>query len=162
LGRDYRIDLQVVRKTHLNTFAHSKVIGFTWLFTSHALPVGTRLQGKETNTSCPYCGEPENIRHMAYNYCVAKYIRKWVFKEWWYCTTKSWWYKHPTFEESFFNEGISTFEVLRRTLHNIATYHIWRYRCNFLYRGEITLSVVTANNIWVEFTQTLRCQTKSH
>jgi hypothetical protein len=65
---------------------------------------------------------------------------------------------HPKFEEAFFNEGTSTFEVLRRTLNYIAIYHIWRYRCNILYRGEITPTVVTANNIRVEFTQTLRAR----
>jgi hypothetical protein len=42
--RDYGINLKEICKTHLNTFAHSKVKGFMWLFTSHALPVGTRLR----------------------------------------------------------------------------------------------------------------------
>jgi hypothetical protein len=65
---------------------------------------------------------------------------------------------HPKFEKAFFNEGTSTFEVLRRTLNDIATYHIWRYRCNILYRGEITPTVVMANNIWVEFTQMLQAR----
>jgi hypothetical protein len=41
--RDYGINLTRVRRDHLNTFAHSKVKGFMWLFLSHALPVGTRL-----------------------------------------------------------------------------------------------------------------------
>jgi hypothetical protein len=56
---------------------------------------------------------------------------------------------------------ISTWVVLYlqiRTLNDIATYHIWRYRCNILYRGEITPTVVTANNIWMEFTQTLQAR----
>jgi hypothetical protein len=51
---------------------------------------------------------------MAYDCCVAQYIRKKVFKEWWFRTTESRWYNHPTFEEAFFSEGTSTFEVLRR------------------------------------------------
>jgi hypothetical protein len=154
--RDYGVDLKEIRKTHLNTFAHSKVKGFMWLFTSHALPVGARLRRKETDNRCPHCMEVEDIKHMAFDCIVAKNIRDMVFTEWWSRTTESWWLNHPKFEEAFFNEG--TFEVLRRTLNDIATYHIWRYRCNILYRGEITPTVVTANNIWVEFTQTLRAR----
>jgi hypothetical protein len=102
--------------------------------------------------------EVEDIKHMAFDCIVAKNIHDMVFTEWWSRTTESWWLNHPKFEEAFFNEGTSTFEVLRRTLNDIATYHIWRYRCNILYRGEITPTVVTANNIWVEFTQTLRAR----
>jgi hypothetical protein len=41
--RDYGMDLEKVRKLHLNMFAHSKVKGFMWLWCSHALPAGTRL-----------------------------------------------------------------------------------------------------------------------
>jgi hypothetical protein len=102
--------------------------------------------------------EVEDIKHMAYDCCVAQYIHKKVFKEWWFCTTESRWYNHPTFEEAFFSEGTSTFEVLRRTLNDIATYHIWKLRCNILYREELILSVVTANNIWMECTQTLKAR----
>jgi hypothetical protein len=95
---------------------------------------------------------------MAFDCIVAKNIHDMVFMEWWSRTTESWWLNHPKFEEAFFNEGTSNFEVLKRTLNDIATYHIWRYRCNILYRGEITPMVVTANNIWVEFTQMLRAK----
>jgi hypothetical protein len=154
--RDYGIDLKEVRRAHLNTYADSKVKGFMWLFTSHALLVGTRLCSKDACNRCPHCIEVEDIKHMAYDCCVAQYIRKKVFKEWWFCTTESRWYNHPTFEEAFFSEGTSTFEVLRRTLNDIATYHIWKLRCNILYREELIPSPVTANNIWVEFTQTLK------
>jgi hypothetical protein len=87
--RDYTIDLKQVRKVHLNTFAQSKIKGFMWLFTSHALPVGTRLRGKDANPSCPHCGEREDIRHMAFDCPVATDIRKMVFREWWYRTTES-------------------------------------------------------------------------
>jgi hypothetical protein len=155
--RDYGVDLKEIRKTHLNTFAHSKVKGFMWLFTSHVLPVGTRLRHKETNNRCPHCIEVEDIKHMAFDCIVAKNIRDMVFTEWLSYTIESWWLNHPKFEEAFFNEGTSTFEVLR-TLNDIATYHIWRYRCNILYRREITPTVVMANNIWVEFTQTLQAR----
>jgi hypothetical protein len=151
--RDYGIDLKEVCRAHLNTYTDLKVKGFMWLFTSHALLVGTRLRGKDACNRCLYCMEVEDIKHMAYDCCVAQYIRKKVFKEWWFHTTESRWYNHPTFEEAFFSEGTS---VLRRTLNDIATYHIWKLRCNILYREELILSVVTANNIWVEFTQTLK------
>jgi hypothetical protein len=39
--RDYDINLARVRREHLNTFTHSKVKGFMWLFCNHALLVGT-------------------------------------------------------------------------------------------------------------------------
>jgi hypothetical protein len=139
-------------------YAHSKVKSFMWLFTSHALPVGIRLRRKETDNRCPHCTEVEDIKHIAFDCTIAKNIRDMVFMEWWSHTTESWWLNHPKFEEAFFNEGTSTFEVLRRTLNDIVTYHIWRYMYNILYRGEITPTVVTANNIWVEFTQMLRAR----
>jgi hypothetical protein len=47
---------------------------------------------------------------------------------------------------------------VRKTLNDIATYHIWKLRSNILYREELISSVVTANNIWVEFTQTLKAR----
>jgi hypothetical protein len=80
--------------------------------------------------------EVEDIKHMAFDCIVAKNICNVVFTEWWSHTTESWWLNHPKFEEAFFNEGTSTFEVLRRTLNEIATYQFWRYRCNILYRGD--------------------------
>jgi hypothetical protein len=58
------------------------------------------------------------------------------------------------FEEAFFFKGSDTLEVAQRTLNDIATYHIWKYRCSILYDGDekITLAVIPANNIWIEFT----------
>jgi hypothetical protein len=38
--RDYGVDLDKVCKLHLNTFAHSNVKGFMWLWCCHALPAG--------------------------------------------------------------------------------------------------------------------------
>jgi hypothetical protein len=93
--RDYGINLKEVRRAHLNTYADLKVKGFMWLFTSHALPVGTRLHGKDACNRCPHCMEVEDIKHMAYDCCVAQYIRKKVFKERWFRTTESRWYNHP-------------------------------------------------------------------
>jgi hypothetical protein len=63
--RDYNINLVRVWREHPNTFAHSKVKGFMWLFCSHALPVGTRMRGKNARTKCPYCYEEEDIHHMS-------------------------------------------------------------------------------------------------
>jgi hypothetical protein len=59
--RDYGVDLEKVCKLHLSTFAHSKVKGLMWLWCSHALPAGTRLRGKDTNSACPHCGEIETL-----------------------------------------------------------------------------------------------------
>ena len=50
--RDYAINLQVVRNNHKKTWANSKVKGFMWLLTSHALPVGTRLRGPGEGVLC--------------------------------------------------------------------------------------------------------------
>jgi hypothetical protein len=48
--------------------------------------------------------------------------------------------------------------VAARTLNDIATFHIWKDRCNVLYSRDIMPSVITANNIWVEFTSTVRAR----
>jgi hypothetical protein len=82
-----------------------------WLFCSHALPVGTRLQGKTAKIECPQCGKPEDIRHMAFDCPVAKYVRKMVFKEWWAHTTDSSWANHPTFIGCFFFKGDNVLEI---------------------------------------------------
>jgi hypothetical protein len=93
--RNYGVDLKEICKTQFNTFVHSKVKSFMWLFTSHALPVGTRLRCKETDNRCPYCMEVEDIKHMAFDCIVAKNIHDMVFTEWWSRTTESWWFNHP-------------------------------------------------------------------
>jgi hypothetical protein len=147
--RDYSVDLEQVRKLHLNTFAHSKVKGFIWLWCIHVLPAGTRLRGKDASSACLHCGKTEDIRHMTYDCIVAAYIREIVFTEWWACTTDSKWVMQPSFENGFFNENNSTMAVAARTLNDIATYHIWKNRCNVLYGGDVMPSVVIANNIWV-------------
>jgi hypothetical protein len=152
---NYGINLSKVRQEHLSTFASSKIKGFMWLLCSHALLVGTRLRGKGAKTECPHCREPEDIRHMAFDCLVAKYIRKKVFKEWWAHTTDCSWVMHPTFKSCFFNKGDNTLEIAKRTLNDIAIYHIWRYRCNIIYGGKVTPSVITANEIWVEFTNSI-------
>jgi hypothetical protein len=78
---NYKINLQKVRQKHLSIFASSKIKGFMWLFCSHALPVGTRLQGKKAKIECPQCRKPEDKRHMAFDCPVAKYTCKMVFKK---------------------------------------------------------------------------------
>jgi hypothetical protein len=156
--RDYSVDLEQVRKLHLNMFTHSKVKGFMWLWCSHALPAGTMLRGKDASSACPHCGKTEDIRHMIYDCIVAAYIREIVFTEWWAYITDSKWVMQPFFKNAFFNENNSTMAVAAKTLNDIATYHIWKDRCNVLYGRDIMPSVVTANNIWVEFTSTIRAR----
>jgi hypothetical protein len=48
--------------------------------------------------------------------------------------------------------------VAARTLNDIATFHIWKDRCNILYGRDIMPSMITAKNIWVEFTSTIRAK----
>jgi hypothetical protein len=89
---------------------------------------------------------------------TARYIRKIVFKEWWSHTRDHAWSHNHGFKEAFFFKGSNMLEVAKRTLNNIATYHIWKYRYGILYDGDekITLAVITANNIWIEFTLSLK------
>jgi hypothetical protein len=152
--RDYGVDFEKVRKLHLSTFAHSKVKGFMWLSPFQQAP------GLEARmpTQHAHCGEVEDIRHMTYDCMVAAYIRDIVFTEWWACTTDSKWVRRSMFESAFFNKNNTTMAVATRTLNDIATFHIWKDRCNVLYGRDITPSVITANNIWVEFTSTIRAR----
>jgi hypothetical protein len=62
------------------------------------------------------------------------------------------------FESAFFNEDNTTIAVAARTLNDIATFQIWKDRCNILYSRDIMPSMITANNIWVEFTSTIRAK----
>jgi hypothetical protein len=57
-------------------------------------------------------------------------------------------------------KGSDMLEVAKCTLNNIAMYHIWKYRCSILYDGDkkITLAVITANNIWIEFTSAIKAR----
>ena len=72
-------------------------------------------------------------------------------------TGDSSWYNNDQFKKAFFFKGTNTLETAKRTLNDIVTYSIWRYRCKVLYEGRehIIPSVVTANNIWLEFTSTI-------
>ena len=78
-----------------------------------------------------------------------------VFKEWWARTTDCSWSTHPTFESCFFFGGNNTLEMAKRSLNNIVTHHIWKNRCNTLYRGDSTPPTVVANEVWIEFTHTI-------
>jgi hypothetical protein len=122
------------------------------------LPAGTKLRGKDASSAYLHCRKTEDIRHMIYDCILAAYIRKIVFTEWWAHTTDSKWVMQPSFEDTFFNENNSTMAVAARTLNDIATYHIWKDRCNVLYGRDVMPSVVIANNIWVEFTSTIRAR----
>jgi hypothetical protein len=39
-------------------------------------------------------------------------------------------------------------------------YHIWKYQCSILYDSneKITLAIITANNIWIEFTSAIKAR----
>ena len=109
-----------------------------WLFISHALPVGTRLRGKDTDPSCPHCGKDEDICHMAYDCPMARDVRYMVFREWWHRTGDLLPCTNPSFTRAFFGGGKDTLVVLQRTLNDIATYQIWSSRCRELYDGGMT------------------------
>jgi hypothetical protein len=68
----------------------------------------------------PIYREPEDIRHMAFNCLVAKYICKKVFKEWWARTTDCLWVMHPTLKSCFFSKGDNTLEIAKKMLNDIA------------------------------------------
>jgi hypothetical protein len=89
---------------------------------------------------------------------VAAYIRDIVFTEWWAHTTDSKWVMRSVFEGAFFSEDNTTIAVATRTLNDITTFHIWKDRCNVLHGREITPLLIIANNIWVEFTSTIRAR----
>ena len=46
-------------------------------------------------------------------------------------------------------------EIAKRSLNDIVTYHIWKDRCNALYKGDSTPPMVVANEVWTEFTHTI-------
>jgi hypothetical protein len=54
---------------------------------------------------------------------------------------------------AFFNKNNTTIAVAARTLNDIATFYIWKDGSK-----DIMLSVIIANNIWVEFTSTIRAR----
>jgi hypothetical protein len=118
------------------------------------------MRGKKAGTKCPHCYEEEDIHHMAFDCTTAKYIRKIVFKEWWSCTKDHAWSHNHGFKEAFFFKGFDMLEVAKRTLNDIARYYIWKYRCSIFYDGDekITLAVITANNLWIEFTSAIKAR----
>jgi hypothetical protein len=155
--RDYSVDLEQVRKLHLNTFAHSKVKGFMWLWCSHALPAGTRLRGKDASSACPHCGKTEDIRHMTYDCIVAAYIREIVFTEWWACTTDSKWVMQPFFEDAFLTRITALWQELLGP--SITLPHTTFGKIGAMsYMAEMSHHQWLAKNIWVEFTSTIRAR----
>jgi hypothetical protein len=159
--RDLNINLKAARSCHKKTWADSKVRGFMWLFTSHALPVGTRLRGKGANTPCPLCTGTEDIEHMAFKCPHAQGIRKAVALEWWARTNDARWSLDHTFKEAFFGPTPKeALEVAWLTLTGITTWHIWRIRCAWAYdRKEVIPIASTTNAIWHDFESALlaRC-----
>jgi hypothetical protein len=161
--KKYNIDLQGVHKGYRKTFAHSKIKGFIWLLVSHALPVGTRLFGKESNTTCPRCGHhKEDIEHMAVKCPYAKDVRKATFKEWFVRTGDSKGYHHLGTKEALFNiEVDSPLGTAWATLNAILLHHLWKDRCNKLYRQEKSPPAISLTNaIWTEFEASLQARTK--
>ena len=77
-----------------------------WLFYSHALPVRTRLRGKDADTSCKICGREESISHMASLCPKAKITWKLVTKEWLARTGQEKWFDNPTLPNIFFDKSI--------------------------------------------------------
>ena len=66
--RDYSADHLKLRSLARKSWAHSRIRGFNWLLASHALPVATRMRGKDSHNTCKCCGKAdETIRHMAYS-----------------------------------------------------------------------------------------------
>jgi hypothetical protein len=59
------------------------------------------------------------------------------------------------FKSCFFFKRNNMLEIAKRMLNDIATYHIWKGRCSRSYEGKITPSAVMANEIWVEFTNSI-------
>jgi hypothetical protein len=118
------------------------------------------MRGKNANSKCPHCHEEEDICIMAFDCTMVRYIRKTVFKEWWSQTRDHRWAHPHKFEEALFFKGSETLEIAKHTLNDITMYYIWKYRCNILYDGDekVTLAAVTANNIWVEFTTTIKAR----
>jgi hypothetical protein len=92
----------------------------------------------------------------AFDCTTAKYIRNIVLKEWWSQTGDP-----GGLAPTFFSKGSETLEVAKRTLNDITTSHIWKYRCNILYDGnkKVTLAVATAKTSgWIS----LQSQAQSH
>ena len=59
-------DVQSAIRENWASQASLKVKGFMWLFWNHALPVGERMFGSDTDKSCPRCGSLETIKHCTY------------------------------------------------------------------------------------------------
>jgi hypothetical protein len=159
----YNINLRRARNLHNGTYAQSKIKGFMWLFISHALPVGTRLRGKDSDPACPHCGRDEDIRHMAFGCKIARKTRELAFKEWSARSGDLTWLWNQTFKESFFiSKNDTASQRAKNTLNDIVTYHVWKHRCDKFY-GRSVKSITPetlANNAWIEFERTLTARIK--
>ena len=109
-------------KLNQKSITHSRVKGFMWLFYLHALPVGTRLRGKDTDPSCKICGEEESISHMAHQCHTANTTWKLVTKEWLARTGQDEWFSNPTLSKMFFDKTL-------KKAHGRSSEHSVTLRC---------------------------------
>ena len=163
--RDYGTDHLKLRNLTRKSWAHSRVRGFNWLLASHALPVASRMRGKDSCSTCKCCGKAdETIRHMSYGCKWAKDVRNIVFTEWWGRTGDPMQVILPSFRTSILctvTKRESSMDTMRRTLNHITSYCIWRMRCSIVYNDEVaTPPVITANGVWKEFETTLKARLK--
>ena len=162
---DYGTDHLKLRNLARKSWAHSRIKGFNWLLASHALPVASRMHGKDSSSTCKCCGvADETIRHMVYDCKWAKAVRKMVFTEWWGRTGDPTQVILPSFRRSVLctvTKRDTSMDTMRRTLNHITSYFIWRMRCSIWYSDEVaTPPLITANEVWKEFETTLEARLK--
>jgi hypothetical protein len=58
-------------------------------------------------------------------------------------------------EPNLSTQAPSCSRLAKRKLNDIAIYHIWKGRCSRSYEGKTMPSAVMANEIWVEFTNSI-------
>lgn len=137
----YNIDLAETHKAYRKTFAHSKIKSFCWLLASHALPVGTRLFGKEANKKCPRCeADEEDIKHTLHSCGWVKKVREATFLEWLSRTGEDRGAADYKFKDlAFPNQSQQPMPTAWLTLYAIFMHHCWKDRCEWKYgRGEVT------------------------
>ena len=159
----YNTKVNALLKINMNSFAHSKVKGFMWLFYTHALPVGARMRGKEANTPCGICGGRETIDHMAHHCPTAKLTWRLVAKEWFARTGQEEWLTNHSFAKTFFDvEHVSGMWPEMRILRDITLHNIWKNRCEVKYREASSLPpAIIANKAFIDFESALRARLQS-
>ena len=149
----YRIKVNPLMGLSSAGMTHSKVKGFMWLFYTHALPVATRMWGKETSQECKICGQRETIAHMSVDCLTARTTWKLVTKEWFARTAQPGWFINTSLENMFFNmEKSGDMGTEWRALRDTTLHNIWKNRCAVHYREEKSLPpAIIANRAWMDF-----------